>query len=169
MIDVQYYEEQLRATAKSLLRLADGLATGAIPLPEAGLVNLAQPAQSSLQIEALRGWAKAEYANRRKRERYFPSDVFGEPAWDLLLDLYVANAKGERVNISNACLGASVPVSTGLRWIALLEGAGLLERYPSPDDQRVTYVRPTRAALDAMERYLADVTKPASFILTSAR
>ena len=169
MIDVEYYEEQLRATARSLLKMADGLAMGGMALPEGGLINLPQATQSSLQIEALRGWAKAEYANRRKRESYFHPDVFGEPAWDMLLDLYLANAKGDRVNISNACLGASVPASTGLRWIALLENAALVERYPSPDDLRVTYVRLTRSALDAMERYLADASKPSSFILAPSQ
>ena len=38
--------------------------------------------------------ARTLYAERRRRDRTFPVDIFGEPSWDILLDLFVAREKG---------------------------------------------------------------------------
>jgi hypothetical protein len=86
------------------------------------------------------GQARRLYHQRRRRERFFPSELFGEPGWDLLLDLYVARAEGRSVSTSSACIGAAVPQTTGLRWLTILEEMGLLLRTPSAGDERMRMV-----------------------------
>ncbi|MDE2442650.1 MAG: MarR family transcriptional regulator, partial [Betaproteobacteria bacterium] len=45
-------------------------------------------------------WLKA----RRLREEMFGSELFSDPAWDILLDLYTAEARGESVQISSLAI-----------------------------------------------------------------
>lgn len=50
--------------------------------------------------------ARQAYALRRKRAAIFGNpELFGEPAWDILLDLYIAHAEAKPVSVSSACSG----------------------------------------------------------------
>lgn len=95
------------------------------------------------------------YFSRRSRERYFPGDLFGEPAWDLLLSLYVSTRQGKRTAIKEACLSAAVPEATALRWLTLLSDTQLVRRDPDPKDGRRTYVSLTDRGELAMTRFLS--------------
>jgi len=86
--------------------------------------------------------ARAVYRARRIRDAAFGDDMdlFGEPAWDILLDLLVAEADGRRISITSASLAASVPPTTALRMIVILEQRGLIERSDDPCDRRRSWV-----------------------------
>lgn len=102
-----------------------------------------------------RHMARNAYRARRLRDTIFNDfGLFGEPAWDILLDLAHATFSGLRVPVSSACVGACVPPTTGLRWLSILENAGLLERQDDLLDGRRTYVRLSRKGLLKMEEYL---------------
>lgn len=59
--------------------------------------------------------ARRFYRSRRLRPRVFSDDaLFGEPAWDMLLDLFIAEADGKRLSVTAACIGSAVPTSTAL-------------------------------------------------------
>jgi hypothetical protein len=98
--------------------------------------------------------ARKIYQARRERDKLIPSELTGEPGWDILLDLYIKGLEGTDVSTTSACLGACVPGTTGLRWIGLIEEHNLVERYPARHDQRVTYVRLTPKGFRTMQRYL---------------
>jgi len=73
--------------------------------------------------------ARRTYRNRRSRNALFADEaLFGEPAWDLLLDLFIAAKERKRVPVTSACIGAAVPTTTALRWLAVLEERGLVLR-----------------------------------------
>ena len=61
---------------RAYVRLADPAAFW--PQPDAA--TIARHATAAREI----------YAARRRRHKYLPADLFGEPTWDILLDLYVA-------------------------------------------------------------------------------
>ncbi|MBX9729098.1 MAG: MarR family winged helix-turn-helix transcriptional regulator, partial [Sphingopyxis sp.] len=73
---------------------------------------------------------------RRLREQFFPADMFSDPAWDILLDLYAAQLEGQTVAVSSLCIAAAVPSTTALRWIKTMTDAGMLERHDDPQDRR---------------------------------
>jgi hypothetical protein len=91
---------------------------------------------------------------RRDRERYFPAEIFADPAWDLLLDLTAARLEGKRVPVSSLCIAAAVPTTTALRWIRSLTEAGLFDRYTDPTDARRSHVEIAESAAAAMLGYL---------------
>jgi PAS domain S-box-containing protein len=84
--------------------------------------------------------ARRLYKARRTRERFFPPDLFSEPGWDLLLDLYVAHHEARTVTTLSACIAANVPSSTGLRWVEKLEAMALIARSPCATDGRLALV-----------------------------
>ncbi len=53
-------------------------------------------------------FARESYATRRRRSRIFQNnELFGEPAWDILLDLYIAHVEKKSVSVSSACIGTA--------------------------------------------------------------
>ena len=101
--------------------------------------------------------AKRLYAERRARAGAFGqmADLLGEPAWDLLLDLFVAHGEGRSISTSSACLAACVPPTTALRWIRLLEERELIELRADPRDGRRRFVRLTPGGLTLMRASLS--------------
>jgi DNA-binding MarR family transcriptional regulator len=80
--------------------------------------------------------------------------LFLDPAWDVLLDLFASEAEGRMISVSSACIASGVPTSTALDWIRKLEGSGLIYRERDPLDGRRTFLRMTRPAAEAVERWL---------------
>ena len=98
------------------------------------------------------------YKARRRRAEHFAivGDLFGEPVWDLLLDLFIAHERGQKVSVSSASAAACVPTTTALRTIAKLIERGLIEDRPDPQDKRRRYVRLTDSAVAAVNAYLME-------------
>lgn len=90
---------------------------------------------------------------RRMREQYFPADLFADPAWDMLLDLYAARLERQPVSVSSLCIAAAVPATTALRWIKTMTDAGLFLREADPLDGRRIFIALSEGAFDAMARY----------------
>lgn len=92
---------------------------------------------------------------RRLRDQHFPAELFADPAWDMLLDLYAARLEGRRVSVSSLCIAAAVPPTTALRWIGTMHDAGLFGREPDPTDKRRAHITLTERAAAAMRGYFA--------------
>jgi len=98
--------------------------------------------------------------SRAARASIIGEDLFADPAWDILLDLYAAHLTGETVSVSSACIAANVPYTTALRWTNALEARGLILRQNDPDDGRRTYVSLAPKAILAVEEYFKHFALP---------
>ncbi len=96
---------------------------------------------------------------RRMRADYFEGDLFADPAWDMLLDLYAAELEHRQISVSSLCIAAAVPPTTALRWIGTLNEAGLFDRKADPSDRRRAYIALSESARRGMERYIAAVKR----------
>lgn len=119
------------------------------------VIDNADPAVSARHLAI----AREVYAERRRRHKFLPADLFGEPTWDILLDLYIAARENRRVPTTSSCIGAHVPPTTALRWLRILETRGLVEREDDGRDGRRTFVRLTSHGLKAMDASLASLDK----------
>ena len=77
---------------------------------------------------------------RRMRERLLGEDLFADPGWDILLDLFAAQEEEQQVSVSSLCIAAAVPPTTALRWITNMTEAGYLVRRQDPHDARRVYI-----------------------------
>ena len=103
--------------------------------------------------------AKSLYLARRLRERYIGSGLLGEPAWDMLLDLFVRAAEGKRTAVTSLCMASGVPASTALRWIGTLQDAGLVVREDAEHDRRIAYLKLSAQGFAGRRRYLIDAIR----------
>ena len=97
--------------------------------------------------------------SRRARDHYFDRNLFGEPAWDMLLELYACELGQLRMTASQLCVAAAVPATTALRWIGNLDRAGLIQRTDDPLDRRRVFVSLTDNGLKALRSYFGEVLK----------
>ena len=99
---------------------------------------------------------RAHIKERRLRTRFLPADLFSDPAWDMLLKLYLAEIAQERVPVGS-CATAGAPMTTGLRWIKLLSDQGLIVRQSDPLDARRFYIKLSPLASKAMWSYFLSI------------
>ena len=99
--------------------------------------------------------AREILALRQKRAELFGPSMFGEPGWEMLLQLY-STSGGVRQSISRLAQLAGTSKATALRWIDYLLDRGLVSRRPHPTDLRIAFVELTDKGRNALEAYLAD-------------
>ena len=93
---------------------------------------------------------------RLRRAQFFKPDLFADPAWDMMLDIFIAEAEGRETPVMNLCLSSQVPETTTLRWVKTLEHSGIFVRNKDDHDQRRVLVRLSATAAKAMAAYLED-------------
>lgn len=111
--------------------------------------------EPSLDVANTVGVLRRIIRERRVRERFFKEARFGEPAWDIILDLTLAWFEGKTVAVSSLCIASGVPISTAMRWINEMIEAGLIDRWIDPTDGRRNLMQVSPNTRDAMLRYLA--------------
>ena len=162
---------KLIKTAKFLLEVADRVtdcdtAQGIMSIPAQSKLNSEN--MSELKIRRFQEMhvspaigkriSRSLYKIRRSRDNIFQEpEMFGEPAWDILLDLYISEREDRSVSITSACFAACVPPTTALRWISVLEAKGYVERTPDCLDARRHYVSLTDTARVMLNRFYADL------------
>ena len=85
--------------------------------------------------------ARRLYAMRRERDDLLGDGLFSEPAWDILLDLFVSHHEGRQLSVSAVCIGARAPSATALRYLTMLQEAGLVQRTRDETDGRRSHVQ----------------------------
>lgn len=99
------------------------------------------------------------YSMRRRRDAAFGDfDLLGEPGWDILLDLFIGEMDGVRIQVSSVCLDAGVPSTTILRWLARLERDQLIYRVADNIDGRRRFVRLTDQGRELMRKAIRAIT-----------
>jgi len=140
--------DEVSRIASTLARLSTGPASSPRPLEP-----LSPGGSPEVSVEMLRTIIRA----RRLRSRYFPDELFADPAWDMMLDLLQAEISKLRVPVSSLCIAAAVPATTALRWLKSMVHEGLFIRRADPHDGRRVFVELAPETSQAMRRYFADI------------
>lgn len=109
--------------------------------------------------------AKWLYWSRGLRPITLASGMFGEPAWDLLLDLYIREKTGSRSSVTSACIGSRSPHTTALRHITALAKAGWIKRIADEGDKRRFWLALTSIALKKLDQHFDNLAATAEFRL----
>ena len=120
-------------------------------LNDNGTPSLSSRSQAEIRLvrEAIRA--------RAARTSFFKARFFSDPAWDILLDLYLAELRQRRLSVSAIGVSADVPLTTLLRWLDTLQREGLIERAADPLDGRRVFVTLSTKASAAMHSYFASL------------
>jgi hypothetical protein len=150
---------RLRQLSDEVSRIASTLARISAEAP-APVPELQKPTEGDVPdvpVDAVRSVIRA----RRLRNRFFPDELFADPAWDMILDLLQAEIAQLRVPVSSLCIAAAVPATTALRWLKNMVEQGLFVRRADPHDARRVFVELAPPTSLAIRRYFAEVGKPA--------
>lgn len=86
-------------------------------------------------------WLGKAYEIRRNRILFLGADgLFGEPAWDMILDIAYHQLQSRPVSVKSACISSNVPASTALRYLNKLEESGDVLRVNDAKDRRRDFV-----------------------------
>lgn len=152
--------ERLRQLSEEVSRIASTLArlsSGPV-MSRTALEPMTGTDLPPLSADTVRNVIRA----RRLRARFFPEELFADPAWDMLLDLLQAEIAQLRVPVSSLCIAAAVPATTALRWLKTLVSQGLFVRRADPHDGRRVFVELAPEASQALRRYFAEVGQVAT-------
>jgi PAS domain S-box-containing protein len=62
--------------------------------------------------------------SRRRRDRAFLAELFSDPAWDMLLAIYVCEAEGRVLTVQALCDASHIGASVAVRWARMLLDSG---------------------------------------------
>jgi hypothetical protein len=82
------------------------------------------------------------------------------PAWDMLLDLYIAHHEGRSVQIWSLCVASNIPTSTAHRKIGEMVDAGILMRGQAGGRVMVSLSPAYREKIDGLFDDLATMIGP---------
>ena len=94
---------------------------------------------------------------RRTRSSLFPTELFSDPCWEMLLDLYDAQLAGAEVTVTSLGAASGVPLTTALRRMDELQRHNLIERGEDASDKRRTIIRLSESDLRAVDTFFDSV------------
>lgn len=83
-------------------------------------------------------------------------ELFGEPAWDMLLDLFAHECAGKRLSMSSLCVAAAIPESSAMRLAQRLVDEGIMLRLPDPSDGRRSFMKIAPDVAHRLRAYFAE-------------
>jgi len=156
IVRLRRLNEEVARIADALARLTRGELAEDIQIERSGLreseMAYRGPEDSPPEIAATE--VRSTIRARRLRGQFFAPELFADPAWDMLLDLFAAGLERRRVSVSSLCIAAAVPPTTALRWIGTMHEAGLFDREADPGDRRRAYIVLSDKAQRGMRAYV---------------
>jgi hypothetical protein len=154
-VRLQRLNEEVARIADTLARLTRGEEAGATAQSVRAPANGYRAQEAGVGEDISAGEVRAVIRARRLRDQFFEGELFADPAWDMLLDLFASELEHRRVSVSSLCIAAAVPPTTALRWIGSMHDAGLFERHADPADRRRAYIALSDKGMAAMRGYFA--------------
>ena len=119
---------RLLRPGKDTLRIAIEL--GSCSISPSGGVSNEDPGVAAVVETIIR--------QRSMRTAHLPADLLGDPAWDMLLALYLGELKQRGITTAALCAAAGVSQTGGARWIDALVAEDLCARTAGPERVRLT-------------------------------
>jgi DNA-binding MarR family transcriptional regulator len=109
---------------------------------------------SEVEAELVEAAHRALRAEQERSELFGP-DLFPNPAWAMLLHLFVSDTEGRPVTSSGICAAAGVTETVALRNLAVLVTAKLVRRQPQPGNPGAIYLTLTPAGKERLCEYFS--------------
>ena len=136
--------------------------TSSVTLRSSGDLPEEEGEEKEEEEDAARILENARCALRRRmlrRQLLGSPELFGEPAWDMLLDLFIHECEARPLAMSSLCISAEMPTSSAMKLIQRLCDAEILERIPDPHDGRRSLMRIVPGVAHRLRAYFAEGTE----------
>lgn len=114
----------------------------------------AMAAEAALPSSVESGAAKQLLSRRRQREALLGLELAREPAWTLLLELFVAYEEKRPLEIPQLCANAGVSPEIAFRWLSTLASEGMILRRSPASDPHWARVELSPLAADQLRTLL---------------
>ena len=94
--------------------------------------------------------ARHAWEIRERRSDHFAGELFGEPAWDMLLHLFIGHLEGDTISVRSCCVALGMSNTTALRYLVVFGEAGLVRRVDLDDDANKTFIAITSLGFEKM-------------------
>lgn len=152
-LSVTLFDRDLEDAARILKRILIAGKRQAI-LHGARAINPA--ASAAIDDDSRESLARQLFMIKEARLRWLPDCVSAEPAWDLLITLYLAKRAGARHTIGRMIELSQSSHTTALRHIHLLVQAGLICRENDKNDRRMSYLSLSEKGSELLEKVLSE-------------
>lgn len=139
-------EDDARDAARLFRLISEGFA----PHPSGG-------ATGPLAHDTLVERARSIFHGRLTRARHFNRSMFGEPAWDILLLLFINDRSDSWLTATRLAELIEQPFSTVVRWIDYLEKERMIERRQDPKDKRISIIGLLDKGRQSVSSYLGEL------------
>lgn len=152
---VKEIQPNLREIGQLLIEMSNTSATNfSHPLPDLRRTSDLRGGESDFPL--LARMAREEHNERASRTKFLDAGIYGEPGWNMLLDLYANKFEGRQISITSACIASGAPPTTALRHVSNFVDQGLVHRWDDPADQRRSWLDLTDFAYNALSNYLSN-------------
>ena len=101
--------------------------------------------------------ARSIYKSRLDRLSFLDEDLLGEPAWNILLYLFIVNGTGKTTYISELCSAANAPQSVAARWISILEKRGLIVNWTDEEGLKELKISLSNKGVNQLTEYFRHI------------
>lgn len=155
-------EDLIRDLSSKLGAIAGEFTSRADRIIASGRPSGGAPAINPLTPVDLVARARQQLAMRKARRRHFPPDLFHEPAWEMLVALFIIYQTERSMNVKALVACSDAPATTSQRWIDHLHKSGLIDRVTDTLDRRRIDISLSDQGYDAMARYMAELENEGS-------
>lgn len=82
------------------------------------------------------------------------SGLFADSCWNMCLDVYICDLKGNKITVSSIAHSSGIPMTTAMRYINVMAEEGLLEKSPNPSDNRMIFISSSATCKDKISTIL---------------
>lgn len=141
-LDVEIVDHIIVTAAYTHHILSRDAIAGKTPSPSLFTFRSPPPPRSAPDTSVALANAETLVHRRLLRQQLIgASELFGDPAWEMLVDLFIHECKGKDLSISSLCVTPTIPMSSALRLAQKLCDAGILRRVADPFDGRRSIIK----------------------------
>jgi CheY-like chemotaxis protein len=116
--------------------------------------NSSETAEAAPTPKTYRELVSSLLAERKAAQRHVHAELFSDPCWDMLLELYATVLDGKQTSLTGLCFAAGVPLTTATRRLDDLVTAGLASKTYDAVDRRRVIVGLTIEGRSRLESFL---------------
>ncbi len=116
------------------------------------------PLTSGEEEGTFAGYAQAMLKSRNQLHKFLPARYFTDPAFDMLLDLFVATETRQTRSFKVTALASRVPPATAARYVEMMVKDGMILREADQQDGRRTLLSLSESAMTALCEWFSAIS-----------